>query len=518
MRFPQVYKTINKRTTAISQFYGLNQSLIGRDGEWSDMKNISDRFFPAASNRPKRGLVSKSFSGPKGILHKNGLFYIDGTKAYYNDAEKFTVTDTDKIIVGIGAYICVFPDGIMYNTAKDSVEMMSASYSQSGTITFAPLSAKSAYTKISALGIGSVFSIGDAVTISGCSNNLYNATKIISDIGTDHIVVTGAIDEEFTQESGITIERKIPKMDFVAERDNRLWGCSSENHEIYCCKIGDPKNWYAYETGADMSYAATVGSDGDFTGISKYSTYMLFFKENTVHILRGDKPSNFSVSEKALPGIRQGCESSVCIINDILYYVGRTGVYAFDGSIPQKISENITGDISDAVCGQYDSKLYVSCKLNGVQTLLVYDTKYRIWDIEDGEKFKFTSYTDGQLIYVDGSNYLKSIYGDSDETVGWYIESCDIHESDIDNKYISKIKVNVWLSGGSELYVFIKADDEPLWHRKGYIRSTKNRTYTIPIKPFRCSKYRIKLAGKGDFKLLALSRDTEGGSEINGSV
>lgn len=518
MRFPQIYNRINKRSTAISQFYGLNQQLIGKDGEWSDMKNISDRFYPAVSNRPKRGMAEMSFSDPKGMLFKNGIFYIDGIKAYYKGTEKFTVTDTDKIIVGIGAYVCVFPDGIMYNTANDTVETIAAKYTQSGTAIFAPLSARSAYTKISVSGIGSSFSVGDAVTISGCSNAAYNATKIITDIGTDYIVVIGSLEEEFTQDSGLTIERKLPKLDFVAERDNRLWGCSSENHEIYCCKAGDPKNWYAYETGADMAYAATVGSDGNFTGISKYSTYMLFFKENTVHILRGDKPSNFSIAEKALPGIRQGCDRSVCIINDILYYVGRDGVYAFDGSIPQKISENITKDISNAVCGQYDSKLYVSCKLDGVQTLLVYDTRYRIWNIEDGERFKYASYTDGQLMYINGSNQLKPIYGDRDETVEWYLESCDMREGAIDNKYISKLKLNVWLSKGAEMYVFTKADDEPMWQRKGYIRSTKNRTYTIPVRPFRCSKYRIKISGKGDFKLLAISRDAEGGSDINGSV
>ena len=167
---------------AVSQFYGLNQQIIGKDGEWSDMKNISDRFYPAVSNRPKRGTAEMSFSDPKGILYKNGIFYIDGTKAYYKGAEKFTVTDSDKIIVGIGAYACVFPDGIMYNTAKNTVEMIAAKYTQSGTAIFAPLSARSAYTKISASGIGSSFSSGDAVTISGCTNSAYNYTKIITDI------------------------------------------------------------------------------------------------------------------------------------------------------------------------------------------------------------------------------------------------------------------------------------------------------------------------------------------------
>ena len=30
----------------------------------------------------------------------------------------------------------------------------------------------------------------------------------------------------------------IPKMDFITEHNNRLWGCSSANREIYCSKLG----------------------------------------------------------------------------------------------------------------------------------------------------------------------------------------------------------------------------------------------------------------------------------------
>ena len=284
MRLPVIDMARSKRSSMVSTFYGLNQNLQIQSGEWAEMKNISDHHYPAIASRPNRGTAELHMDGPKGILYKNGLFYIDGTKAYYKGTEKFTVSDTPKNIVGMGAYVCVFPDGIMYNTAKDTTEHMAASFTPSGTVTFAPLSTKSAFTKITAAGIHNTFNKGDNVEISGCTNASYNATKIITDAGTDFIVVTGALTSSFTQASGLKFERKIPSMDMVAERDNRLWGVSSENHEVYCCKIGDPKNWYSYETGADMAWAATVGSDGDFTALTKFSTYMLFFKENTINL------------------------------------------------------------------------------------------------------------------------------------------------------------------------------------------------------------------------------------------
>ena len=41
----------------------------------------------------------------------------------------------------------------------------------------------------------------------------------------------------------ITMERRIPDMEFLTECDNRVWGCSSKENVIYSCKLGDPTNW-----------------------------------------------------------------------------------------------------------------------------------------------------------------------------------------------------------------------------------------------------------------------------------
>ena len=517
MRLPFL-NPLNKKTEITEQFKGLNQNAVGSDKEFSNMKNISLDDYPCMGARKKRGVSEKHLTAPKGFLFKNGLFYIDGTNAYYKDNNVFTVTDTEKIIVGIGAYICVFPDNKMYNTFTGELTELAAHLVPTGSVTFALLSSKSVYTKITLSGIGNLFKTGDNVTISGCTNTELNGTKIISDSDADYIVVTGVIDKEFTQSSGLSFDRKIPEFDFVCEKNNRLWGGSSKNHEIYACKVGDPKNWYNYETGADMAYAATIGSDGDFTAIAPYSSYVLFFKENCIHILRGDKPSNFTIYEKELPGVKADCHGSVCTIDETLYYVSHNGVYAFDGAVPQLISDSIKGNITEAVSGSYDSKLYISCKIDGVRTLLVYDPRLRSWVKEDDTIFRFSDTKDGMLYILNDNGDICPIYGDKDEVIDWELESCDQYGSSIDTKYISNIKLNLWMAIGSEVTVYLKCDDEPIWQRMSYIRSTANKTYLIPIIPKRCSKYRIKLSGKGAFKLYAVSRDIEGGSAYNGDI
>ena len=101
----------------------------------------------------------------------------------------------------------------------------------------------------------------------------------------------------------VSMERRVPELDFVTECDNRVWGCNSRENVIYGCKLGDPTNWFSYRGIAADSYAVTVGSDGAFTGAASCMGYALFFKENTLHKLYGSKPSDFQLSSLRCRGV-----------------------------------------------------------------------------------------------------------------------------------------------------------------------------------------------------------------------
>ncbi|MEE1357628.1 MAG: hypothetical protein UHG68_08725, partial [Clostridia bacterium] len=74
------------------------------------------------------------------------------------------------------------------------------------------------YVKISAMGIGVPFEVNDGVRISGVEGEALaglNASAVIWAKGDNYIVVTGMLDEVATQEAPITVERRMPNMDFV---------------------------------------------------------------------------------------------------------------------------------------------------------------------------------------------------------------------------------------------------------------------------------------------------------------
>lgn len=687
MKLPYLRAAVGKTQRTVGQWGGIDERLIINDASLSKMKNMSTRFFPAIGTRLPRGASQRTIANPHGLYHKNGLFWISGTQCYYNGKaiSGMTVTNGDKQIVGMGAYICVFPDKKIYNTKTGAVTAVDASYTQSGTITFAELSPDSAFCKITASGIhnsfkqydgvqiagvndkaflvdgkaatkvitemgtdyivvpaviqngwtgkvrftasggstriegtgihdnfnandviktvgckddalnlsgktvtskgtnhivvnasfparsfsqsgvttfspyysgsrltrifceamGSRFSEGDVVTIAGCTGGAasFNGSKVVRGAGTGYILVDGSLTTtisqvsgitirrtafeqtgvtvkrtSFTRSSGITIKRQSQAFDFVCEHDNRLWACSSANHEIYASKLGDPTNWNCYEGISTDSYTVTVGSDGDFTGCASHMGYVLFFKEQSISVMYGNKPSNFQLNNRQMPGVKTGCSRSLCVVKETLYYVGRDGVYQYDGAAPRKISDTILSELAEAVASQQDGKLYLSCLKGGERTLLVYDPRYQVWDEEDETRFKFAAYGDGILYYIDGEDALRTITGDEKSVIDWHIESGDLRENRLEQKWISKVMFNFWLASGSEADIYFQFDEDPLWHRAWTVHSVVNKTYNIPIVPQRCSRFRWRIEGKGQMKLLAMGVTVEGGSEINGNI
>lgn len=190
------------------------------------------------------------------------------------------------------------------------------------------------------LSIGKLFKQYDGVTISGCTGPAegLNGSCIIRSRGDDWIVVPGILDMAFDQEEAVTICREIPDMEFLTESENRIWGCSSEKHEIYACKLGDPTNWNCFEGISTDSYAATIGSDGDFTGPVLIWETSSFLKRTWYIKYGAAGPANFQIANSPVRGVKKGSEKSLVIVNETLYYHSRNGVCAYDGSLPVSVS------------------------------------------------------------------------------------------------------------------------------------------------------------------------------------
>jgi hypothetical protein len=311
-------------------------------------------------------------------------------------------------------------------------------------------------------------------------------------------------------------------MDFIIESGNRLWGCrygATENggiiNEIYASKLGDFKNWTFFAGISTDSYAATVGTDGPFTGAISHRGQPIFFKENYMHKVYGNFPANFQIQTTACKGVQEGCSRSLTVINEVLYYKSRSGIYAYDGSVPEEISRAFGNtEYMGAVGGMFGNKYYISMlDTNGDYHLFVYDTEKGLWHREDGtQALEFCNFK-GDLYYIDhASEQIKTVGGTGTkeiEPVKWSATTGIIGTDSPDKKYISRMDVRMKLDVGARVAFYAEYDSsgdfEYLFTRIG-----KNlQSFSIPIRTRRCDHMRLRIIGTGDVKIFSICKTIE---------
>ena len=320
----------------------------------------------------------------------------------------------------------------------------------------------------------------------------------------------------------------MPTMDFVIESGNRLWGCrygKSMNGDIvntiYASKLGDFKNWHCYDGISTSSYYANVGTDGNFTGAITHLGYPLFFKENCVHKVYGNYPSNYQIQTTTCRGVQYGSSDSLAIVNETLFYKSAKAVCAYDGSLPVEISSAL-GDESyyDAVAGAIGNKYYISMTDVKEQShLFVFDTVKGMWHKEDNTKAVSFCTTRGELFYIDGvDKKIKTVMGshhsEEKKDIEWMAETGVIGTENPDKKYISRIDVRMSLDTDSEVRFFIQYDSIGEWLPLYTMRCKSLRSFTVPIRPHRCDHLRLRIEGNGEAKIYSIAKTTEQGSEV----
>jgi hypothetical protein len=320
------------------------------------------------------------------------------------------------------------------------------------------------------------------------------------------------------------ISTDIPSMDYIIESSNRLWGCryGSNNkgdfvNEIYASELGKFKNWEPLEdaTVATSPYIVPVGTSGKFTGAINYGGKPIFFKEDCMHRVFGDFPANYQVKTIMCKGVQEGCSKSLAIVNDVLYYKSRSGICAFDGSLPVEISAEF-GDkqYKNAVAGAIGNKYYVSMQdEEGEWSLFVYDTVKRMWHKEDDTQVTQFCNHKGELYYIDyADNNIHTVKGTGvieTKPIPWSAETGILGASTPDDKYVTKIDIRMSVAKGSKMSLHIEYDSMGEWERLMEIEGLTLNTFTIPVRPRRCDHFRLKFEGEGDAKIFSISKTLE---------
>ena len=343
--------------------------------------------------------------------------------------------------------------------------------------------------------------------------------------GCGYIVVVGMLDEEVIIKSKIEITRKAPDVDFVIESQNRLWGCKygvvdgKPVNEIYACKQGDFKNWNCFMGLSTDSYVASCGTDGQFTGAITHLGYPIFFKEDCMHKVYGNYPANYQIQTTACRGVQKGCSKSLSLVNEVVYYKSRSGVMAYDGSLPTEVSYAL-GDVAydNAVACGHGNKYYISMRGADGYSLFVYDTKKGLWHKEDDTQVDAFCSCERELYYIPhGKGVVKTMFGSGTvdtEPIEWMAETGVLAVSVTDKKYISRLNVKMSLNIDSMVHFYIQYDSMGGWEHISSMKGTALKTFTAPIRPQRCDHMRLRIVGTGDAKIYSITKTIEQGSDV----
>lgn len=372
------------------------------------------------------------------------------------------------------------------------------------------------FTKIETAGVGASFNEMDTVLID-FSSVIPEGYYTIYHKDTDYIVVPYLLDEiQQGVSDPLVVGIRVPLMDYVVECNNRLWGCSDATNEIYACALGDFKNWYRFLGLSTDSYVASRGCDGPWTGAVSYLDTVVFFKENHIEVVR---PSNTGAHQIETyhvngTGVAPGSEKSVVVVDNVVYYHGVTGFYAYTGNLPRKISNQLGehlyyGAVGGDLAGRYYVGVHDSPDVDSDAHLFVYDAEKNLWYREDDTPIKWFCRNGNELYFAakdkevdhDIVNELYTVRGTegTKSPVEWMAVTHDFAYSHIENKNAKRVYVRANVTAGRKMKVYISYDSSYVWEDVGKIVGDGVHKYVdFPIVPARCDHYRLKFECNGD--------------------
>ena len=358
-----------------------------------------------------------------------------------------------------------------------------------------------------------------------------NGLREIALVGAGFLVVkdvfyTRRVTADYTGAAGAAVGRELPEMDFVVEAQNRLWGCrfgetdGEPVNELYASALGDCTAWKRFSGLSTASWAASVGSEGPFTGAAVLDGCPVFFKENCVHRVYPSASGAHRVTELRIPGVAPGCAGSLTHLGGALCYVAPTGVVRWTGGTPTVISADL-GPLrpEKAVAGAWDTRLYLALtETGGAETLWVWDAARDVWFSESAlpEGLPVAFAAAGERLYAAAGGAVWDLMGregEPEDAVRYTCTSGLIGYAVTEQEYVSRFVVRLMLPRGSRMDLWLEYDSDGVWRHAGHLRGQGTASFLLPVRPRRCDHFRLRITGEGDARIYSIVKHITIGSD-----
>lgn len=359
------------------------------------------------------------------------------------------------------------------------------------------------------------------------------------------------------------LELFVPRLDIVFESAGRLWGCRYGKqwaglaaymfddggnlimmepdgefvNEIYCTGARSFTQWQRFTGAADGgpldtdSVVFSVSEAGPFTGGCVYNGQPTFFKKDTMYRVSGSLSSGYSLYSDSVPGVQEGSAHGICIVNGVMYYKASSGVYAYAGGMPQRVSDKLGSAVMrSSVAGAYGHKAVFYLRELGEPRLYVYDTETGIWTQEVTEPVTaMTEIDDALVVQTTSGFYMMSQRGEkmreydglsingTERLVPWSCTTGLMGLGNTEKKYVTRIEMRYLMPVRSMMLIDVEYDSSGKRIRVGQFQGSERlETRVASIRLRRCDHFRLYMQGVGACEIVTMTRTTEGGSDRNG--
>lgn len=195
--------------------------------------------------------------------------------------------------------------------------------------------------------------------------------------------------------TNVTVNTDFPVARLLKEHKNRMFAVVSDTEFRWSGSdedLNDITTWLS----TSFAHVPSPFTGDPITAMVVFQDNLVFFTRNSKYILYGTDPANFSLSQAVG---KKGAVHQRAVTSDenYLYFVSDDGVYRFDGSQDERISDKIqpliedVADITTVSLQHHDRKLRMYYRDSGQgfhNKMALYDIVYQDWFDDTGVYFK----------------------------------------------------------------------------------------------------------------------------------
>jgi hypothetical protein len=182
--------------------------------------------------------------------------------------------------------------------------------------------------------------------------------------------------------SSARFRRVVPALTRCCVSGDRVYGIIGR--EIYVSGAGSATDFYSRPVG-DGKHPVILRceSGGDFTALSPWQGYTVFFKPDRICKLLGSRSDSFTLREDHGAGIPAGLGDTLREVGNSLYYASFGGVYRYRGQEPERVSSFGAVTVTEGHGGSDGSVYCLSMTADGEERVRLLLPEEGVWYPED---------------------------------------------------------------------------------------------------------------------------------------